>query len=474
MKFALYLAFLVSLLHFAHSEEPTKQPYVQPVPNGDYVFVETFDSDSIGSKWLKSKAKKEGVDETIAKYDGTWAVESSTDSVLEGDKGLVLKSKAKHHAISSKLLNSFKFSDGKPLVVQYEVKFQTPLECGGAYVKLLSDEPALNLDQFYDKTSFSVMFGPDKCGSDNKFHFIVRFKNPVTGKFEEKHAKKSDFQSTVFSDGNSHLYTLVVNPDNTYKMLIDQKEVSSGHLLQDLEPAIVPPKEIVDPEDKKPESWDEREKIVDENAVKPDDWDENEPEKVVDTEATMPEGWLVDEPDMVPDPEAVRPDDWDNDTDGEWEAPKIENPKCKEAPGCGKWTPPMVANPKYKGKWRKPLVENPNYQGIWEPRKIPNPEYFEETNPFSQLTPFSALGLELWSMTENIYFDNFIITNDLEVARQFANDSWEVRRKLEEAKSKAAESKSDASTADSSSDADSGDSETTETDADADDMKDEL
>jgi hypothetical protein len=82
------------------------------------------------------------------------------------------------------------------------------------------------------------------------------------------------------------------------------------------------------------------------------------------------------------------------------------------------------------------MIDNPNYQGKWEPRKIANPEYFEETNPFSSLTPFSALGLELWSMTENIYFDNFIITNDEQVAKQFANDSWSVRQKLEAAKSK--------------------------------------
>ena len=105
-------------------------------------------------------------------------------------------------------------------------------------------------------------------------------------------------------------------PDNTYRMLIDLSEVGSGSLLSDMTPPIVPPKEIVDPEDKKPESWDEREKIQDETAVKPDDWDENEPEKILDTEATMPEGWLENEPDMVADPEAVRPDDWDDDTDG--------------------------------------------------------------------------------------------------------------------------------------------------------------
>ena len=83
------------------------------------------------------------------------------------------------------------------------------------------------------------------------------------------------------------------------------------------------------------------------------------------------------------------------------------------------------------------MIENSNYQGKWEPRKIANPEYFEETNPFSKLVPFSAIGLELWSMTDNIFFDNFIITNDENVANRFATDSWAIRNKLENANTKA-------------------------------------
>ena len=43
---------------------------------------------------MKSVAKKEDVDEVIGKYEGEWSIESSTDSVLDGDEGLVLKSKA--------------------------------------------------------------------------------------------------------------------------------------------------------------------------------------------------------------------------------------------------------------------------------------------------------------------------------------------------------------------------------------------
>lgn len=53
---------------------------------------------------------------------------------------MVLKSKAKHAAIASRLVKPFVFSD-KPLIVQYEVQLQDGQECGGSYVKLLSSGP---------------------------------------------------------------------------------------------------------------------------------------------------------------------------------------------------------------------------------------------------------------------------------------------------------------------------------------------
>jgi calnexin len=81
------------------------------------------------------------------------------------------------------------------------------------------------------------------------------------------------------------------------------------------------------------------------------------------------------------------------------------------------------------------MVENPAYQGKWEPRKISNPDYFEDFDPFKSLNSFVAIGLELWSMTNEIYFDNFLITDDVEVAAQFAKDTWVVKKKLEDAAS---------------------------------------
>lgn len=44
------------------------------------------------------------------------------------------------------------------------------------------------------------------------------------------------------------------------------------------------------------------------------------------------------------------------------------------------------------------------------------------------MTPFRALGLELWSMTSDIYFDNFIIASHKEVVDRWASDSWGLKK----------------------------------------------
>lgn len=83
----------------------------------------------------------------------------------------MLKSQARHAAISTLLDKPFYFED-KPLIVHYEVNFQEGQECGGAYLKLLTlDEEHKDLKQFHDKTPYTIMFGPDKCGNDHSVLF---------------------------------------------------------------------------------------------------------------------------------------------------------------------------------------------------------------------------------------------------------------------------------------------------------------
>lgn len=47
------------------------------------------------------------------------------------------------------------------------------------------------------------------------------------------------------------------------------------------------------------------------------------------------------------------------------------------------------------------------------------------------MTPFSALGLELWSMTSDIFFDNFFITDDRNAAERWAADGWGLKKAAE-------------------------------------------
>lgn len=405
--------------------------YQSPQIDSKNVYLaEHFDDvASFKKKWVKSEAKKQGVDENIAKYDGKWEIQSPSRRILKNDLGLVLTTEAKHAAISTLLDKPFEFKD-KPLIVQYEVTMQEGQNCGGAYIKLLSRgvNTKADLKQFHDQTAYTIMFGPDKCGNDNKLHFIFRHENPKNGTIEEKHSKKPTQRlDDIYKDKEPHLYTLIVRPDNTFTILVDNKEANAGSLLEDFTPPVNPPEEIDDPNDKKPDDWDEREKIVDPTATKPLDWDEDAPAQIVDPNAVKPDTWLEDEPETIPDPDAKKPDDWDEEMDGEWEAPLIDNPKCAAAAGCGEWKPPTIPNPNYKGPWRAPLVSNPNYRGKWAPRRIPNPHYFKDDTPF-RMTPIHAVGFELWSMSPMLLFDNIIITDDEQVAEEWAKQTYAIKR----------------------------------------------
>ena len=98
--------------------------YLTPNLHPDVYFADHFDDEEqFKKKWIKSQAKKAGAEESIAKYDGEWSLERAQKDPLTGDLGLVMKSKAKHAAISAPLGKIFKF-DEKPFIVQYELNFQ--------------------------------------------------------------------------------------------------------------------------------------------------------------------------------------------------------------------------------------------------------------------------------------------------------------------------------------------------------------
>jgi len=142
------------------------------------------------------------------------------------------------------------------------------------------------------------MFGPDICGpATKKVHAIINYKGKNL--LINKDVRCKD-------DVHTHVYRLVVKPDNTYKIAIDGEVVEKGELEKDWN--FLPPKKIKDPAAKKPEDWDDKSHIDDPNDTKADDWDQ---------------------PEYIPDPEALKPEDWDDEMDGEWEPPVINNPNYK-------------------------------------------------------------------------------------------------------------------------------------------------
>ncbi|CEN59771.1 Putative Calnexin [Aspergillus calidoustus] len=433
-----------SLMGYAHAAEDETAADSSVVERPSFTptsikapFLEQF-TDDWQERWTPSHAKKEDSksDEDWA-YVGEWSVEEPTVfKGIEGDKGLVVKNVAAHHAISSKFNKKIDNKD-KTLVVQYEVKPQNSLVCGGAYMKLLQDNKKLQSDEFSNASPYVIMFGPDKCGATNKVHFIFRHKNPKTGEYEEKHLKAPPAART---SKLTSLYTLIVRPDQSFQILIDGAAVKNGTLLEDFNPPVNPEKEIDDPKDKKPDTWVDEAKIPDPEATKPDDWDEDAPFEIVDETAEKPDDWLEDEPNSIPDPEAEKPEDWDDEEDGDWIPPTVPNPKCSEVSGCGPWSPPMTKNPDYKGKWSAPLIDNPAYKGPWAPRKIANPAYFEDKTP-SNFEPIGAIGFELWTMQNDILFDNIYIGHSVEDAEKLRKETFDVKRPIEEAEEEASKPK---------------------------------
>ncbi|KAJ2584598.1 hypothetical protein GGH95_000265 [Coemansia sp. RSA 1836] len=401
---------------------PKFEPYAVP----DAALWEQF-TDAAAPRWKRSQATKKGEEE--ARYNGEWAVEEVVELVgVEGDKGLVAKSQARHHAISARLDKPFDPSAGG-LVLQYEVKLQESLGCGGAYIKLLT---APLKGEFSDATPYTLMFGPDKCG-DSKVHLIYRHLNPVTREYTEHHLSQPPAPPI---DTLSHLYTLTIHTNNTYAIAIDGAERRTGSLLDDFTPPVNPPKEIDDPKDKKPADWEDNEKIPDPAAKKPADWDEDAPLMIPDEDAVKPKDWFEDEPLLIPDPKAQKPADWDDEEDGDWAAPMIPNPRCADAAGCGPWERPLMRNPSFKGQWSAPLIDNPRYKGEWAPRRIRNPGFFEDQDLY-KLSRIDAVGFELWTMQSGITFDNIYLGSSTDAAALIADNVWKPKHDAELAVSEA-------------------------------------
>ncbi|KAK7868354.1 hypothetical protein R5R35_013647 [Gryllus longicercus] len=329
---------------------------------GEVYYEEKFGDDSWESNWIYS--------EHPGKEFGKFVLSAGKFyNDVEKDKGIQTSQDARFYALSTKF-PPFSNKD-KPLVVQFSVKHEQNIDCGGGYVKIFDCK--LEQKDMHGESPYEIMFGPDICGpGTKKVHVIFSYKGKNL--LINKDIRCKD-------DVYTHLYTLIVKPDNTYEVLIDNEKVESGELEADWN--FLPPKKIKDPEAKKPSDWEDRATIDDPEDTKPEDWDK---------------------PEHIPDPDATKPEDWDDEMDGEWE-------------------PPMIDNPDYKGEWKPKQIDNPNYKGPWIHPEIDNPEYSSDPELYLR-KEICSLGFDLWQVKSGTIFDNILITDDPDHAKQVGEEVW--------------------------------------------------
>eukprot|EP00271_Cylindrocystis_brebissonii_P015669 TRINITY_DN38630_c0_g1_i1.p1 TRINITY_DN38630_c0_g1~~TRINITY_DN38630_c0_g1_i1.p1 ORF type:complete len:429 (+),score=127.86 TRINITY_DN38630_c0_g1_i1:113-1399(+) len=348
-------------------------------------FEEKFD-DTWEQRWTVSDWKQaDGTAGQFIHSAGTYFADE------EADKGIKTTPDARFFAISAPLTEELSNKD-KELVLQFQVKHEQKMDCGGGYIKLLEGE--VDPKSFGGDTPYSLMFGPDICGySTKRVHAIITHKG-----------KNLLLKPTVEceTDELSHVYTWIIKPDNTYQILIDGEEKKTGSLYDDWE--FLLPKKIKDPSAKKPKDWVDSEMMDDPEDKKPDGYD--------------------DIPAEIVDPEATKPEDWNDEEDGEWEAPTMPNPDYK-----GEWKAKKIKNPAYKGKWVAPEIDNPDF--------VDNKEVY-------LLPTLKHVGFELWQVKSGTIFDNILVTDDAEYAEKFRNETWGKMKDIEKEKFEAEKAARDA------------------------------
>ena len=89
----------------------------------------------------------------------------------------------------------------------------------------------------------------------------------------------------------------------------------------------------------------------------------------------------------------------------------------------GDWEAPQITNPEYKGEWKPKKIDNPAYKGKWVHPEIDNPEYNPDDKIYVQ-KEICNIGLDLWQVKSGTIFDNFLITDDIEFAKKFGEETW--------------------------------------------------
>lgn len=346
--------------------------------SAEIFFKEQFTDSSWRDRWTTSTVWRQ---EVMGEWD--WTPGKHTGD--HNDKAIRTAQDNRYYGISAPLMKPYKSIKDKGLVIQYSVKFERGIDCAGAYIKLLpqsTDAP----EEFGNSSDYAVMFGPDVCGGNAKTHVIL--------KSSTRGGEHVEIQQKLGCKGDelSHVYTLHLKSDNTFEILVDYISVRSGRLQEAF--AFMDESELVpDPEKLKPVDWVDEPTIPDPRDKKPPNFDDYPPR-------------------FMPNPKASKPKDWNDDANGVWEHPLIENHEWEP------WEPIHMINPDYIGPWVQPMIKNPKY--VYDDRMF---------NVCS--VNCTRIGFELWQVRAGVVFDDIIVTDDLEEAKRFAEETFFAMRDVE-------------------------------------------
>ena len=122
-------------------------------------FREDFSDADWTKRWVQSKAADKEFGEfkwTAGKFYGD----------PEKDKGLQTSQDARFYAISAKFPDNAFNTEGKDLVIQFTVKHEQNIDCGGGYLKVF--DCGLDQTSLQGESPYLIMFGPDICGPGTK------------------------------------------------------------------------------------------------------------------------------------------------------------------------------------------------------------------------------------------------------------------------------------------------------------------
>lgn len=398
-------------------------------------FEAYVDTKHLNEEWITSGATNE---EGAKVYGAQWRISQGPLQGSLSDKGLVVRTNNAAAMIGHMLETPVNVSDTDTLVVQYEIKVDNSLTCGGAFIKLVSSLVNTDALKSYspDKEGVEIVFGPDYCVPEtNGVQFAINKVHKITHRSELKYLQEAPL-SKLTDTSQSHLYTLIIDESTqSLQILIDGKIAMAKEHIEDaaknvFEPPISPLLIVPDVSVTKPHDWDDRIRIPDPAVVKPDDWREQEPLMIPDPNDAKPSEWDESISKYIFDPEAKQPSWWEEAEHGEWIPPLVKNPLCNAEHGCGQWTSRLIKNPKYNGPWEPNQVMNPNYMGAWQPPEIENPLYYEERHPLRIENQINGIIFEFWSGSPNMMISNIYVGKNVTEAQIIGNKTWVTRNRV--------------------------------------------